>query len=79
MKVWILTEEYNDYDQHGEYFLKVFKDKPTHQNLATALGYTKHGSQDFMQALALVEHVLSGGGRRNQENHWYNLEEVETV
>jgi hypothetical protein len=31
--VWILTEEYNDYDQHGEYFLAVFKKEPTEEDL----------------------------------------------
>ncbi len=31
--VWVLTEEYNEYDQHGEYFLAVFKDEPTEKDL----------------------------------------------
>lgn len=29
MKVWVLTSEVNDYDQHGDYFLAVFKNKPS--------------------------------------------------
>ena len=28
-KVYVLTEDINDYNQHGEYFLGVFKDIPT--------------------------------------------------
>ena len=28
-KLYVLTEEINDYNQHGEYFLGVFKDIPT--------------------------------------------------
>ncbi len=31
--IWILTEEYNDYDQHGEYFLAAFKEKPSLEEL----------------------------------------------
>lgn len=27
--VWILTCEYNDYDQHGEYFVEVFYKEPS--------------------------------------------------
>lgn len=33
MEVWVLTYEVNDYDQHGEYFLAVFKEKPTLEEL----------------------------------------------
>ncbi len=29
MKIWILTEAFADYDQHGEYFVAWFKEKPT--------------------------------------------------
>lgn len=35
-KIWILTSEHNDYNQHGEYFLAAFAAKPTVANLATA-------------------------------------------
>ena len=28
-KVYVLTEEINDYNQHGEYFLGAFKNVPT--------------------------------------------------
>lgn len=33
MNVWILTTEYNDYDQYGEYFLQAFASKPTPEQL----------------------------------------------
>ena len=42
--VWVLTEEYNDYDQHGEYFLAVFKDEPTTADLKN-FGYNHFGRQ----------------------------------
>jgi len=34
MKVWVLLREENDYNQHSEYFEKVFRNKPTIEELA---------------------------------------------
>ena len=31
--VWVVTASYNDYDQHGEYFLTFYFDKPTEAQL----------------------------------------------
>lgn len=62
--VWILTEEYNDYDQYGEYFLAVFKEKPLNSKL-TEYGVPQHRS----------DHVLNGGGRVGSEDHWFFLRE----
>jgi hypothetical protein len=75
--VWILTYEVNDYNQEGEYFLAAFDKKPDHQKLAEALRGASGVPNDIMSALALLEHILKGGGRRGDENHWYGLEEVE--
>lgn len=33
MKVWVLLREENDYNQHGEYFVKVFRNRPTIEEL----------------------------------------------
>ncbi len=64
MKVWILTNEVNEYDQQGEYFVEVFANKPTQAQLE-ALGL------DPEEAL----HVLNVGGRRGDEYSWYHLRE----
>lgn len=32
-KVWILKEYFNDYDQHGGYFLAAFSREPTEEDL----------------------------------------------
>ncbi len=66
MKIWILTEAYNDYDQHGEYFVAAFANKPTKEQLAK---HDIHGEE--------ADHVLNGGGRRNYEYNWYYLQEYE--
>jgi len=64
MDVWILTSEYNDYDQHGVYFEAVFKCKPTVEQLKDRL----HCND------SLAEHILTGGGRTNRwEDMWYWL------
>lgn len=60
--VWILTMEVNAYDQCGEYFVAVYKDKPTHQQLS---------EQDV--PTNRLRHVLDGGGRKDDEDTWYNL------
>jgi nitric oxide reductase large subunit len=65
MNVWLLTSEYNAYDQLGEYFEAIFQDKPTGNDLCRN-GITSEADQ---------EHILKGGGRRGSEAVWYNLRE----
>ena len=75
-KAWLLTYEVNDYNQHGEYFLAIFDTKPDHQRLANALRGASGMPTDIMAGIAFLEHVLKGGGRKGDEQTWYNLEEV---
>jgi hypothetical protein len=62
--MYILTEEYNDYGQHGAYFRAAWLDIPTDMELAKHVGST---DEDYLRF------ILSGGGRRNFENIWYCL------
>ena len=55
MKVWILTSEHNDYNQHGEVFEGVFAKKPTSAQIQKFCGITESGA----------DHVLAGGGDRD--------------
>lgn len=64
--VWVLLESYNDYDQHGDYFLAVFKDKPTKDQLL-----------EYGVSQGEADHVLRGGGRIGYENSWYYLRKKE--
>lgn len=73
MKAYVLTSEYNMYDQQGEYFIAWFHQKPTWQELRLAI--------DPMEADDnAITHVLSGGGRRKigsyHESSWFYLKEV---
>ena len=67
--IWVLTTEYNDYDQHGRYFVKAWIGKPTADQIR-ACGKVLHEdwSDDF------IRHLLAGGGRQGVEYNWYHLE-----
>jgi hypothetical protein len=70
-KIWVLTKEYNDYNQHGEYFIHAWLEKPTKENLQEYL------NSWYLQAFS--EHILNGGGRKRLEDEWYNLVVVENA
>ena len=67
--VWVLTREHNDYDQYGRYFCAVFAQKPTHQQLEQLEVYVVPKDR--------LRHVLNGGGRKQGDDIWWFLEEVE--
>lgn len=66
--VWVLTSSYNDYNQHGEYFEHVFLHKPCIQILSDITSITDK---------LYLKHIWYGGGRLNNEDKWYSLEEIE--
>lgn len=74
-KIWVLTREINQYDQDGEYFVAVFKAKPTVKQIARILAANGYWGSDVMTALATALHILEGGGREGTEDEWYNLRE----
>lgn len=63
--VWIVTSEYNAYDQYGCYFEAVYFSKPTVEQLMERFSLTEDGAT----------HLFNGGGRIKWEDHWYNLTE----
>jgi hypothetical protein len=65
--VWVLTEEYNLYDQMGEYFLHAWHSKPTATQLSKVVNVNNEE----------LNYILSGGGHKKWEDQWYNLKEVE--
>lgn len=75
VKVWVLTYEVNDYDQHGSYFEAVFARHPSLKTLADyfATNTVRASIGDPMQAVAFLEHLRAGGGRQGVEDTWYNL------
>lgn len=63
--VWILTSEYNDYDQYGEYFEEVWLHKPSIEELMEKTHCSKEE----------CHHIRNGGGRIGWEHCWYHLRE----
>jgi len=68
MSIWIVTKEYNAYDQYGDYFCAAFNEKPTFKELKELLPNEWN---------ATIDKLTRGGGRENTEDSWYNLMEVE--
>ena len=66
MKVWILTREINCYDQDGEYFVDVFANVPSFEQL-TAAGVPENR----------IKHTQKGGGRLERSYEWFILREIE--
>lgn len=64
-QLWVLLADYNDYDQHGSYFVAAFSQKPTVAQLLAIFKNTE-----------LARHVLNGGGRLDAEYCWYTLQAV---
>ena len=65
--VWVLTSEYNEYDQFGEYFISVHKEKPSVETL----------QKDTGCSYAYCQHIYEKGGRQKDEDVWFNLREEE--
>lgn len=62
--MWVITYRINEYNQEGDYLDIIFDHKPTKEEL-DKLGYDG-------------EHLLKGGGRKNNEYIWYYLTELES-
>lgn len=74
-KIWILTQGFNEYDQHGDCFVAAFSHKPMFGDVAKALGLPSVESMTDDQLL-LAADVMRGGGRKKDEYTWWNLFEV---
>lgn len=75
MKIYVLTKEYNEYDQYGSYFVRAFKEKPTYEQALPFIQEEYHLEEHQRQCYrGLIDH---GGGRMGLEHGWFNLEEME--
>jgi hypothetical protein len=70
--IWLLTEEHNDYDQHGEYFVAWWPEFPTFEQLRMAL-------EGWGLSDTTLAHIKTGGGRCDAENVWWNLRREEAA
>lgn len=70
--IYILTEEYNEYYQYGEYFIAWFRSKPTIEEIKTAIAT----NSEFHIDDTVAKHILNKGGRIKNEGTWWNLKQV---
>ena len=70
--IWVLTCEYNDYNQYGEYYIKAWDHLPSYDELKIQLEEQLGGN-----ALSnTIHHLLDkGGGRIKNEDCWWWLRE----
>jgi hypothetical protein len=75
-KVWVLTSEHNDYDQHGTYFLAVWENKPDLAQLAEYFAAERIAiGSTIAEGVVFLTHLQNGGGRKATESVWYHLTE----
>lgn len=68
MSMWIVTMSVNDYNQHGDYFIAAYQDKPTFADLRKLLPHKSDTT---------IGKLTRGGGRQAGEDEWHELTEVE--
>ena len=78
-KFWVLTETYNEYDQHGDYLIAVWSEKPTEEQILDLLYPPKEGVTRGYTTLAkqLLEHGNDIPKCRSGGESWYILSELE--
>lgn len=67
--IWILTTSYNDYSQHGAYFVDAWTSKPTEAQIKAHVSDWFCGV-DVDPVKLLLE---TGGGRQCSEDQWFEL------
>ena len=65
--MWVITRSHNDYNQHGDYLVAAFLEKPTFKQLKELLKLND----------VTTGKLTRGGGREGIEDVWYNMEELE--
>jgi hypothetical protein len=73
--IWVLTREINEYNQDGEYFVCVFKEKPSIDKFREVINEAKHGYAIISEQKIL--HYYENKGRLGMEDEWFYLEEKE--
>lgn len=79
VSMWIVTKSYNDYNQHGEYFVACYTKKPNFDEFLK-LYLKSEGLQEtyFDECVGIekVKRYYENKGRYSDEDCWYNLREI---
>ena len=78
LQSYVLLSEYNDYDQHGAYFVAWFLCEPTVEEVCAVLRSDYGALPELFDYDSLARHILFKGGRRGSENVWYTLKRVKS-
>ena len=76
---YVLVSEYNEYDQHGAYFIAWFHQKPTTEEVCKALLLDDGAHSELFDYMHLAKHIIARGGRQGSENVWYTLKTVKSL
>lgn len=70
---WVLTNEHNDYDQHGRYFLAMWAEQPTMEQLAEWFKNQEGLPNNVMEAVAFLEKLRAGkdAPMHNNQVHYH--------
>lgn len=71
--IYVLTSKHNDYDQHGQYFLGAFAEKPSLEVLAAWFKDAEGLPHNIMEAVAFLENLRAGkdASLHNGEVYYY--------
>ena len=82
MSFYILSFQRSDWDQSAERFVIAFNGKPTVDEIKKTIAPRFETDEYFNHPEnqeKLINHILSGGGRRGNEEVWYNLREMKVI
>jgi hypothetical protein len=65
--MWILTESYDDYDQHGDYFVTGWCEKPTVEQIAES--FADHEMKEKYPFDDFAEYPLTKKEKKQREQH----------
>lgn len=79
--MWIITRSKNDYNQHGDYFVACFKNKPTFKDFVKIYLQSEGLSENCFEEGGYLEErakrYYENKGRTNKnEDSWYFLSEI---
>ena len=77
MKLWILREDHNDYDQPPNNLCAIWTKKPTIENILEALGFPTDLTKLEEESLIKSVSVLKGDKDIRIGNADYRLQQVE--
>lgn len=74
---YVLTSQYNEYDQYGSYFIAWFHRKPTAEEICKAI-QADGALAEIFDYMSLAKRVLVEDARPCSDRVWYTLKQVQS-